>query len=191
MTDCPRCGENHYDMSRPIVPTCPFTPQRTGPGGMADPDIVAMARLAQHDDRMATGALYGALADEIVRLRQAAVDRDIEKILAMTDDECRQAGLAEFGSEEAWRKAMGELRAKMLKAAGIPEQEGASEALPEPRSGDTSKPLSADDAEVMRIWRKCGLPEYFLGNGGSNHKLVAFAKACCTSSVGRGGGGKQ
>ncbi len=33
-----------------------------------------------------------------------------------------------------------------------------------------------DDTEVMRIWRECGLPEYFLGNGGSNHKLVAFAE---------------
>ena len=32
-----------------------------------------------------------------------------------------------------------------------------------------------DDREIMRIWRECGLPEYFLGNGGSNHKLVAFA----------------
>jgi hypothetical protein len=40
------------------------------------------------------------------------------------------------------------------------------------------KHTAADDAEVMRIWRECGLPEYFLGNGGSNHKLVAFAKAC-------------
>lgn len=35
-----------------------------------------------------------------------------------------------------------------------------------------------DDGEVMRIWRQCGLPEYFLGNGGTNHKLVAFAEAC-------------
>lgn len=32
-------------------------------------DIVAMARVAQHDDRMSTGALYGKLADEIERLR--------------------------------------------------------------------------------------------------------------------------
>jgi hypothetical protein len=40
-----------------------------------------------------------------------------------------------------------------------------------------------DDAEVMRIWRECGLPEYFLGNGGSNHKLVAFAKACAEQSA--------
>lgn len=36
----------------------------------------------------------------------------------------------------------------------------------------------ADDAAVMRLWRECGLPEYFLGNGGSNHKLVAFARRC-------------
>lgn len=33
-----------------------------------------------------------------------------------------------------------------------------------------------DDREVMRLWRECGLPEYFLGNGGSNHKLVEFAR---------------
>jgi hypothetical protein len=36
-------------------------------------------------------------------------------------------------------------------------------------------PGCCDDAEVMRIWREVGLPEYFLGNGGANHKLVAFA----------------
>jgi len=35
-----------------------------------------------------------------------------------------------------------------------------------------------DDAEVMRIWRECGLPEYFLGNGGTNRKLVEFARRC-------------
>lgn len=33
-----------------------------------------------------------------------------------------------------------------------------------------------DDAEVMQIWRECGFPEDFLGNGGTNHKLVAFAE---------------
>jgi hypothetical protein len=37
---------------------------------------------------------------------------------------------------------------------------------------------TVNDAEVMRLWRECGLPEYFLGNGNSNHKLVAFAEAC-------------
>ena len=35
---------------------------------------------------------------------------------------------------------------------------------------------TCDDAEVMCIWRECGLPEYFLGNGGTNHKLVEFAR---------------
>lgn len=40
----------------------------------------------------------------------------------------------------------------------------------------TQKP--ADDAGVMRLWRKAGLPEYFLGNGGTNYRLVAFAQAC-------------
>lgn len=33
-----------------------------------------------------------------------------------------------------------------------------------------------DDPEIVRIWREVGLPEYFLGNGGTNHKLVAFAR---------------
>jgi hypothetical protein len=32
-----------------------------------------------------------------------------------------------------------------------------------------------DDAAIMSLWRECGLPECFLGNGGTNHKLVAFA----------------
>lgn len=26
MSDCPRCGKNHYDTSRPTVPVCPFVP---------------------------------------------------------------------------------------------------------------------------------------------------------------------
>ena len=35
---------------------------------------------------------------------------------------------------------------------------------------------TADDTQVMRVWRECGLPEYFLGNGGTNHKLLAFVQ---------------
>lgn len=42
---------------------------------MTDEELVKMARLAQRDDRMATGALYGDLADRIealnVKLAQA------------------------------------------------------------------------------------------------------------------------
>ena len=36
--------------------------------------------------------------------------------------------------------------------------------------------ILCDDAEIMRLWRECGLPEYFLGNGGTNYKLVEFSK---------------
>jgi hypothetical protein len=40
---------------------------------------------------------------------------------------------------------------------------------------DLARRARCDDAEVMRLWREVGLPEYFLGYGGTNHKLVAFA----------------
>ena len=53
-------------------------------------------------------------------------------------------------------------------------------------TGAKSKPAPCNDAEVMRLWRECGLPEYFLGNGGTNHKLVAFAKACAARAVAGG-----
>ena len=39
----------------------------------------------------------------------------------------------------------------------------------------TNKTTRCDDADVMRLWRECGLPEWFLGNGGTNHRLVEFA----------------
>lgn len=42
-------------------------------------------------------------------------------------------------------------------------------------TGDNPQASPCDDAEIMRLWRECGLPEHFLGNGGTNHKLVAFA----------------
>ena len=41
-------------------------------------------------------------------------------------------------------------------------------------------PTGAGDLQphdVERLWRATGLPEYFLGNGGSNTGLYAFAKA--------------
>lgn len=43
------------------------------------------------------------------------------------------------------------------------------------------EPPQCDDTEVMRLWRESGLPEYFLGNGGTNHKLVDFAKRIAAS----------
>ena len=32
-----------------------------------------------------------------------------------------------------------------------------------------------DENKVMRLWRQAGLPEYFLGNGGTNARLCEFA----------------
>ena len=51
-------------------------------------DLVEMARLAQHDERMATGALYGDLADRI---------EELEAKLAQQDDLVQAANrLAEY-----------------------------------------------------------------------------------------------
>lgn len=38
--------------------------------------------------------------------------------------------------------------------------------------------MKIDDAMVMDLWRRAGLPEYFLGNGGTNERLVLFAQMC-------------
>jgi hypothetical protein len=40
------------------------------------------------------------------------------------------------------------------------------------------KAKTCDDARIMQLWREVGLPEYFLGNGGTNYKLLAFARRC-------------
>lgn len=32
-----------------------------------------------------------------------------------------------------------------------------------------------NDRAIADIWRDVGLPEYFLGNAGTNHRLVEFA----------------
>jgi len=43
--------------------------------------------------------------------------------------------------------------------------------------------MVSDDREVMRLWRQAGLPEYFLGNGGTNDRLVEFAKLIQQATV--------
>lgn len=47
MTDCARCGQNHYDTSRPTVPACPFKPQPLGPSM----DAETCASLAEWDGK--------------------------------------------------------------------------------------------------------------------------------------------
>lgn len=54
-------------------------------------NIVAMARAAQRDDRLADGALYGKLADEIERLRkgiQSYLDGDSQPYFETKHDKC-------------------------------------------------------------------------------------------------------
>lgn len=42
------------------------------------------------------------------------IEAELARIEAMTDEDCRLAGIAEYGSEEAWRAAMAMLKAKLL-----------------------------------------------------------------------------
>ena len=55
-------------------------------------DLVEMARLAQHDERMATGALYGDLADRIEELSNCVAV--LEAKLAQQDDLVQAAVVA-------------------------------------------------------------------------------------------------
>jgi hypothetical protein len=48
-------------------------------------DIVAMARAAQHDERLSDGALYGKLAAEIERLQDAK-----RRALAIADERSKE-----------------------------------------------------------------------------------------------------
>ena len=59
---------------------------------MTDEELIAMARLAQRDERMSTGALYGDLADRIEALTEqlAAASQDtkaLEDELEMQEQE--------------------------------------------------------------------------------------------------------
>lgn len=38
--------------------------------------------------------------------------------------------------------------------------------------------LKGTPQAIERLWRDCELPEWFLGNGGTNHKLYDFARRC-------------
>jgi hypothetical protein len=75
-------------------------------------DLVAMARAAQHDDRLADGALYGKLADQIERYkwhpRSTApkdgtpclfVRRDGKMTVDWWDLECTDRFWKEYGGE--------------------------------------------------------------------------------------------
>ena len=79
-------------------------------------DLVEMARLAQHDERMATGALYGDLADrieELEALRDALGDK-VRKLTTLLDDQ--------FGTpceQIRHKQEVEELEAKVAKAVEV------------------------------------------------------------------------
>lgn len=90
-------------------------------------DLVAMARAAQRDDRLSTGALYGELADEIERLREDRAKTRSDAI----NEFCANAEIAPLlhlrglpADVKAWRlnKAVDEMvgRRKAARAALAP-----------------------------------------------------------------------
>jgi hypothetical protein len=58
-------------------------------------DILEMARAAQHDDRLADGALYGKLADKIEQMQKALREADIylSVLLAEVPDPAIRKGM--------------------------------------------------------------------------------------------------
>lgn len=74
---------------------------------MSDNDLIAMARLAQRDDRMSTGALYGDLADRIEALQKALKDQS-----SVSDRLAEQLAAARQDADEAEAYAE-ELEAKL------------------------------------------------------------------------------
>jgi DNA repair exonuclease SbcCD ATPase subunit len=84
---------------------------------MSDEELVKMARLAQRDDRMATGALYGDLADRIEALiveKKYLLERVMEQddlIEALTEQ--LEAARADAKEAEAYAE---ELEAKLAEA---------------------------------------------------------------------------
>ena len=69
-------------------------------------DIVAMARAAYRDDRLADGALYGKLADEIERLR-ARVEA-LKETLGLLVDHQNGCPLPSYADE--WNRAMAQAK---------------------------------------------------------------------------------
>ena len=48
---------------------------------------------------------------------------------------------------------------------------------------ESEKSFCDRERNVMCLWREAGLPEYFLGNDGTNQKLVAFTEAVADDMV--------
>ena len=92
---------------------------------MSDKELIAMARLAQRDERMSTGALYGDLADRIEALITAR-DQHWDNLVhwrKQADDLTGQLAAARDDAKEAEAYAE-ELEAKLAKAVESAFEEG-------------------------------------------------------------------
>jgi len=75
---------------------------------MMSDDLVKMARLAQHDERMSTGALYGDLADRIEELEAklayalVALQQALDSLSFAAHELAAQAHIPEEDSEMLW-----------------------------------------------------------------------------------------
>lgn len=107
----------------------------------------------------------------------------MQGVQVMTDQsQTTEEGAVEMPSESSMTEAR-EICAKLIphttsvhNAKIIAEALDAARAQERERCAKVATDIRCDDAAVMRIWRECDLPEWFLGNGGTNHKLMAFAR---------------
>jgi len=96
---------------------------------MTDEELVKMARLAQRDDRMSTGALYGDLADRIeqlINLNEALVElleaarADAKEAEAYAEELDAKLGLATWLlTEAAVQLVEGKIKTRRNRAAII------------------------------------------------------------------------
>ncbi len=79
-------------------------------------DIVAMARAAYRDDRLADGALYGKLADENERLRArvAVLEQHLRDAVSVADMAMSDANGCDCRTEKKWDR---EAELKVFRAA--------------------------------------------------------------------------
>ncbi len=102
--------------------------------GPSDELVEAVARAICACNRVETAVYDGAAdlhewvnemwSEWMPEARVAIEAYEIERILVMTDGECLAEGVREYGSEEAWRKAMAYLKANMLKELGLDDTRG-------------------------------------------------------------------
>lgn len=104
-------------------------------------------------------------------LGQFRKDHGLMGCVLITFDSDR-VGTASSAMNDAFLTAMEELADKVLVMIDDGRLNPGEPFVSDPR---VEVVTPCDDTEIMRLWRESGLPEYFLGNGATNHNLVKFA----------------